>query len=69
MMKKFKHWLVHRFLPVWAQETLLAENKKLKDEVKQLREQLSELMAYTDGLEVGIRAQRRIIINTGEGSR
>lgn len=68
-MKKFKTWLIQHFLPVWAEETLMAENEKLKDEVTQLRAQLSELMAYTDGLEAGIRAQRRIIINAREASK
>lgn len=65
-MTKFKSWLVQKYLPVWAKETVLAENEKLKAEVQNLRAQLSELMAYTDGLEAGIKAQRRIVIKTGE---
>lgn len=64
-MRKFKHWLVERFLPVWAKETLLKENESLRQSVTELRQQVNELNSYIDGLEAGIKAQRRIIITTG----
>lgn len=64
-MRKFKRWLIERFLPAWAKETLLKENEALHQSVAELRQQISELNSYIDGLEAGIKAQRRIIITTG----
>ena len=64
-MGKFKKWLIGEFLPVWVKQTLLEENAKLKGEVAALEKKLAEQYAYIDGLEAGIRAQRRIVINTG----
>jgi hypothetical protein len=62
-VKKIKDWLINTFLPVWAKQSILAENAQLKAENARLRAKLRELGAYTDGLEAGIRAQRRIVIN------
>ena len=62
-MKKIKDWLINTFLPAWAKQSILAENAQLKAENDGLRAKLRELEAYTDGLEAGIRAQRRIVIN------
>lgn len=64
-MRKFKRWLIERFLPMWAKETLLKENEALRQSVAELQQQISELNSYIDGLETGIKAQRRIIITTG----
>lgn len=64
-MKKFKRWLIERFLPAWAKETILKENEELRQSVAELRQKLNERDSYIDGLEAGIRAQRRIIITTG----
>lgn len=65
MIRKFKNWLWLTFLPVWAKESLLKENQQLRDKNKALRAELERLNAYVDGLEAGVRAQRRIIINNG----
>lgn len=67
MIKKFKHWLISRFLPAWAKETLLKEQEKLLRENAALKARLKEQEAYIDGLEMGIRNQRRIIINNNTG--
>ena len=65
-MKKIKCWLIERILPVWAKEQLFAEIRQLEEANSALRKQLVALEAYTNGLEAGIKSQRRIIINTGE---
>ena len=64
-MKKFKKWLINTFLPAYAKDTLLREAEKLAAENAELRHQIAERDAYIEGLERGIRNQRRIIINTG----
>lgn len=68
-MKKIKLWLVNQFLPTWAREELLEANEKLRFENTRLREELRERDAYISGLEAGMRAQRKIIINTGEAKK
>lgn len=69
MIKKFKNWLITKFLPTWAKEELLAENARLKGKIADLQAEKSNLLSYIEGLEKGIRAQRRIIINNGEASK
>lgn len=69
MLRKLKKWLVERFLPMWAKETILEDNKKLLDEITKLRRQLDKKDAYIEGLEAGMRAQRRIVIHNGEGKK
>ena len=64
-MKKFKKWLFDTLLPAYAKDTLLREAEKLAAENAELRHQIAERDAYIDGLERGIRNQRRIIINNG----
>jgi cell division protein FtsB len=66
MIKRLKRWLIERIMPVWAREELMAEIERLKESNRQLAEERDRLNAYIEGLETGIRAQRRIIINNGE---
>lgn len=66
MIKKLKHWLIERILPVWARAELMAENEQLKKDNEKLLMQNAQLNAYIDGLEAGIKSQRKIVINTEE---
>lgn len=68
-MKKFKKWLINEFLPAYAKDTLLREAQLLAEENKELRHQIAERDAYIEGLERGIRNQRRIVINTTGGKQ
>lgn len=68
-MKKIKRWLTERFLPVYLKEELMKENKRLEAENEKLRIRVKELNAYADGLEFGLRSQRRLIINSREGTK
>lgn len=65
MIPKIKNWLYGRFLPAWAKDAAYRENEVLKAEIARLKAENDRLNAYLDGLEDGIRAQRRIIINNG----
>lgn len=65
-MNKFKNWLINRFLPMWAKETVLRDLKSTKDENEVLRQKIAELEAYIQGIHAGMKNQRRIVINTGE---
>lgn len=67
LMKRIKNWFLNRFLPMWAKETLLEDNRKLQNEVAALREDLDRKNAYINGMVAGMKSQRRIIINTTEG--
>ncbi len=66
MIKKFRHWLIERFLPICLRESLLEENRRLEEKNRDLQVKIERLNAYIDGLETGIKSQRRIIVNTGE---
>ena len=68
-MKKIKRWIQERFLPMWAKESVLADNRQLQRRVRELEQELQIKDAYIAGLESGMRAQRRIIIHNGEGKK
>lgn len=64
MIKRLRKWLYDRFLPMWAKETLLADYRHVCSENERLLMKLAEKDAYIEGLQAGIKAQRRIVINT-----
>lgn len=61
-----KKWLVENFLPMWAKETVLAENRKLKRQNQRLGHELRELVAYIEGIEKGLRSAKH---SSGGGSK
>ena len=67
MIRKIKQWLVDSFLPMWAKETVLQENRTLRRENAELKKKLEVQIAYIAGIEAGGRALRRIVINNNSG--
>lgn len=65
-MKKIKLWLINKALPVWAKAELLKEIERLRKVNYEQEIHIKQLDAYIDGLEYGLRNQRRIVINNGE---
>lgn len=64
MFKKIKRWFYDHFLPMWAKETLLKDLRILERGYEEKCQELERLKAYVDGMEAGLRKQRRIVINT-----
>lgn len=60
-----KKWLIDRFLPMWAKETVLADNRQLKRELRRAEREIESMKMYIQGLETGIRSAKRITIQTG----
>ena len=60
-----KKWLVDNFLPMWAKETVLRENRQLRQENRALEKRISELEAYAQGLRTGLRAVGRMRLGGG----
>ena len=50
-----KRWLLEGFLPMWAKETVLQDNRQLRRELRQLQQENQVLRAYIRGLEKGMR--------------
>ena len=48
-----KKWLVERFLPMWAKQTVLQENRSLQRENMALQAKVRELESYIRGLHRG----------------
>ena len=62
-MRKIKRWLIEKLLPVWAKKDMLKEIDRLQQINHKQEIHIRQLDAYIDGLEYGIRNQRRIVIN------
>ena len=53
-----KKWLLEMFLPMWAKETVLRDNRALLRQLRDLRQENVRLQAYIRGLERGLRSRR-----------
>ena len=61
-----RKWLQNHFLPMWAKETLLLEKRRLEQENLALQQKIDSLESYIQGMQAGLRANKRInIINRG----
>lgn len=63
-MQKLKTWLLERFLPAWAKDSVYQENKALLAELERQKQEIRELNAYIDGMETALR-RNRIVIQSG----
>ena len=55
-----KTWLTEHFLPLWAKETVLADNRHLTAENFRLRRKNKELEAYVAGMHMALKAVKRL---------
>ena len=62
---RLKSWMLERFLPAWAKDTVYKENRVLLAQLERQNHEIRELNAYIDGLETAMRSVRRITIQTG----
>ena len=54
-----KKCLIEKYLPLWAKETVLRDNRNLKAENEVLRQKVRELDNYIQGIHVGLRGRRK----------
>ena len=54
-----RKWLIESFLPLWAKETVLRDNKLLQAENKVLRQKIEELESYIRGIHMGLKGRRQ----------
>lgn len=53
-----KNWLIKTYLPLWAKETVLRDNRQLRAENADLQRKLRELESYIRGIHMGLRGRR-----------
>ena len=54
-----KKWLTEHFLPMWAKETVLRDNRILQQQNRALLQENEQLRAYIRGIRLGKKAARR----------
>jgi len=52
-----KKWLTNNFLPMWAKDTVFAENKTLQKRNRQLEQEIAVLKAKIYGMETVLKAR------------
>ena len=62
-MKKFKRWLIEKFLPTYCRNEMLEENKRLANKIAELQAKNDRLNAYIAGMESALRYQKITIRN------
>lgn len=56
-----KNWLVEKFLPMWAKETVLRDNRVLRRKIHKLEQEIQEKDSYIRGLETGSRVACQVV--------
>lgn len=64
-----KHWLTDRFLPMWAKQSVLQDNRRLIRENERLSQENRQLQAYIRGVQAGLRGSKRVTIATQGGNK
>lgn len=54
-----KKWFLEQFLPMWAKETVLRDNRLLVRKMRELKQENERLSAYIRGLEKGMRSYKK----------
>ena len=52
-----KKWLINNYLPMWAKESVLAENKTLEKRNQQLEQEIAVLKAKIYGMETVLKVR------------
>lgn len=65
-MSKIKDSFLKRFLPMWAKETVFAENLQLHKKVARLEQENDVLKAYIDGMKLGLKMKTDDFCSYGE---
>lgn len=52
-----KKWFLEHFLPMWAKETVLRDNRALVRSLRDEKQENARLQAYIRGLERGLRSR------------
>ena len=60
-----KKWLTDHFLPMWAKQTVLEDNRHLAKQLERLHSENRELKAYIRGLETGLRTGKQVRVCRG----
>lgn len=68
-MRRFKTWLMEKFLPAWAKEEYHRQLHDMEQENKRLREKVNRMEDYLAGMENALRRGRKIYIYTGRGEQ
>ena len=50
-----KKWFLERFLPMWAKQTVLKDNRRLARRLRESEQEKKILQSYIDGIHRGIR--------------
>lgn len=53
-----KKWFIDSFLPMWAKETVLSDNHRLKRQLQRLQAENERLQAYIRGIHAGLVRRR-----------
>lgn len=64
-MKQFKKWLINRFLPRYAYETLVVELEKTTKKMEELQRTIDRQQSYISGLEYALRCTRPTVVVEG----
>lgn len=59
-MHRMKEWFRRQFLPEWAREQLLRENRALRGQLEKKEREIERLEAYIQGMQAGVRARNRL---------